>query len=31
AELRFFAGMSLSSHLEKLAEVVRMPDGVVLT
>jgi glyoxylase-like metal-dependent hydrolase (beta-lactamase superfamily II) len=28
AELRYFAGLSLESHLEKLAEEGRLPDGV---
>jgi glyoxylase-like metal-dependent hydrolase (beta-lactamase superfamily II) len=28
AELRYFAGLSLASHLEKLAEEGRLPDGV---
>jgi hypothetical protein len=28
AELRFFAALSLGSHLEKLAEEGRLPDGV---
>jgi glyoxylase-like metal-dependent hydrolase (beta-lactamase superfamily II) len=30
AELRYFAGLSLASHLEKLAEEGRLPDGVEL-
>jgi glyoxylase-like metal-dependent hydrolase (beta-lactamase superfamily II) len=28
AELRYFAGLSLASHLEKLADEGRLPDGV---
>jgi glyoxylase-like metal-dependent hydrolase (beta-lactamase superfamily II) len=28
AELRYFAGLSLASHLKKLAEEQRLPDGV---
>jgi len=28
ADLRYFAGLSLASHLEKLAEEGRLPDGV---
>ena len=28
AELRYFAGLSLASHLEKLAEEGRLPEGV---
>ena len=28
AELRHFAGLSLASHLEKLAEEGRLPEGV---
>ena len=27
-ELRYFAGLSLESHLEKLAEEGRLPEGV---
>jgi beta-lactamase-like protein len=28
AELRYFAGLSLASHLEKLEEEGRLPEGV---